>query len=97
MPGSFLASLGRHLSVVGVSPGLSFAIDRAKWKIGFLSASVLICGRNIFFYAKNAGLLCRLFLALLLSGVKIISSTSIFRSFAGHSYFNAKGDSSRSK
>ena len=25
---------------------LSFAIDHAKWNIGFLSASVLICGRN---------------------------------------------------
>ena len=51
--------------VVGVSPGLPFAIDRAKWNIGFPSTFVLIC---------------RLFLALLLSGVKILSTcTSIFR------------------
>ena len=42
--GLFSPCLG-VICVVGVSPGLSFAIDRPKWNIGFLSASVLKCGR----------------------------------------------------
>ena len=36
-----------RLAFVGVLPGLSFAIDHAEWNIGFLSASVLIYGRNM--------------------------------------------------
>ena len=62
------------ICVFGVSPGLSFGIDRAKWNIGLLSTSVMVSERNTL-----KGLLCRLFLALLFSGVKVFS-TSIYRS-----------------
>ena len=53
---------------------MSFGIDRAKWSIGFLSTSVMVSERNTL-----KGLFCWLFLALLLSGVKVFS-TSIYRS-----------------
>ena len=59
--GHFSPFLG-VICVIGVSSGLSFAIDHAKWNIDFLSTSVLICRRNTLRMP-----------ALLLSGVKILS------------------------
>ena len=82
--GHFSPCLG-VICVIGVSSGLSFAIDHAKWNIDFLSTSVLICRRNTLRMP-----------ALLLSGVKVLSMY-ILSQFARHSYFNAKGDSSQSK
>ena len=70
--------------LAGYAPG-------AKWNIGFLSASVLICGRNTLRTPASQAV-SRLAVEWCEDSLYIDLSQ-----FAGHIYFNAKGDSSRSK
>ena len=75
------------ICVVGVPPGFSLAIDRPKWFP--LSLSIDLRKK----YAKNASqAISRLAVEWCQDSLYID-----FSQFAGHSYFNAKGDSSRSK